>query len=73
MEALRMICGRRALLPRSVQIEPHYNRFVDPPYRGGFADVWEGDYQDKKVAVKVLRIYVSSDPDKIRRVCHVTV
>lgn len=69
LDTLRMICGQRALLPRSVKITPDYNRFDDPQYRGGYADVWKGEYQGRKVAVKVLRMYVSSDLDKITSVC----
>ena len=34
-------------------------------YSGGYADVWMGEHQGRKVAVKVLRIYSTSDLDKI--------
>ena len=66
--ALRKLCGRHALLPRSVQITPTYDRSNDPQYRGGYAEVWKGKYQGRKVAVKVLIVYVSSDLDEIMKV-----
>ena len=68
--ALRTICGRQSLLPRSVQIAYYHNPLDEPLYRGGYADIWAGEYQDRKVAVKVLRTYTSSDVGKIIRVCH---
>ena len=39
-----------------------------PLYRGGYADVWEGEYEGSKVAVKVLTVYMTSDLDKITKV-----
>lgn len=39
-----------------------------PRYSGGFADVWKGRYRDQEVAVKVLRVGLTSDLDQIRRV-----
>ena len=35
---------------------------------GGFADVWRGNYEGREVAVKVLRVYMTSDFKKITRV-----
>jgi hypothetical protein len=68
LSALCHICSRRALLPTSLQIPLCYNRLEFPQYRGGFADVWMGDHQGRRVAAKVLRVYTTSDFDKIRRV-----
>lgn len=34
-------------------------------YRGGFADVWKGEYCGREVAVKVIRTYTGSDLQKI--------
>ncbi|KAF9642184.1 kinase-like protein [Thelephora ganbajun] len=67
LSALCRICGRRALLPTSLQIPPCYNRSDIPRYRGGYADVWKGEHQGRLVAAKVLRVYSTSDLDKIRR------
>ena len=65
---LRKICGRRALLPRSAQIPFCYNRLDNPLYRGGYADVWKGEHRGCPVAVKALRVYSTSDFDKVMSV-----
>ena len=65
LRTLCKICGRQALLPRSVQIPPCYDRSDTPLYRGGFADVWKGYYKGREVAVKVIPIYKTSDLDEI--------
>ena len=65
MGALHRICGRCALLPRSLQIPICYDRLSNPSYRGGFADVWEGKHSGSAVAVKVLRIYSAGEIKKI--------
>jgi hypothetical protein len=36
--------------------------------RGGFADVSQGTYQGRRVAIKIVRVYVTSDLDVILRV-----
>ena len=65
LSALCRICGRQALLPKSLQIPLCYDRSDTPLYRGGYADVWKGEYQGRSVAVKVLRVYSTSDFEKI--------
>ncbi|KAF9784389.1 kinase-like domain-containing protein [Thelephora terrestris] len=68
--ALRKICGRLGLLPRSVRIQIQYDTSEVPRYRSGSADVWKGQYQDHHIAVKVLRVCTSDDFEKItRRFC----
>ena len=68
LSALCKICGRQALLPRSLQIPLCYDRSDSPLYRGGYADVWKGEHRGRHVAVKVLRVYSTSDFDKITSV-----
>ena len=62
------ICGHHGLLPNSIQIPLCYDRAHFPLYQGGYAEVWEGEYQGRKVAVKVLKVYRTSNLDKIKRV-----
>ena len=69
MSASCRICGRLALLPRSVQIVPCYSRPGIALYSGGFADVWMGNHRGRQVAVKDLRVDSTSTFDKITRVC----
>ena len=65
LSTLCKICGRQALLPKSLQIPLCYNQSGFPKYRGGYADVWMGEHQGLQVAVKVLRVYSTSDFNKI--------
>ena len=50
-----------------MQIPLCYDQSDIALYSGGFADVWMGEYQGRKVAVKVLRVYphIMTDLDKI--------
>jgi len=59
------MCGRHALLPGALKIPVGYDRTSDALYRGGYADVWRGEYCGQDVAVKVLRTYSNSDFQKI--------
>ena len=68
LRVLCRICGRQGLLPKSLQIPLSYNRLGTPLYRGGYADVWKGEHQGCHVAVKVLRVYSTSNLDKITTV-----
>ncbi|KAF9645417.1 hypothetical protein BDM02DRAFT_3101364, partial [Thelephora ganbajun] len=38
-----------------------------PVYRGGFADVWKGQYHGREVAAKVLRVWKEGDLGRITR------
>jgi len=62
------LCGRRALLPRSLTIPLCYDPSESPLCHGGFADVWKGEHRGQEVAAKVLRIYSKNDPGRVRRV-----
>ena len=68
MATMCRICGRQALLPRLAQIPLCYNRMDAPLYYGGFAEVWKGKHQGREVAVKVLKVYMTSDLVKITKV-----
>jgi hypothetical protein len=68
VRSLYKMCAGHSLLPRSLQIEVHYDRSGVAHCGGGFADVWKGNCGDRQVAVKVLRIYGDSNLRKITRV-----
>ena len=68
MKSLYRMCAHHYLLPRSLQIELCYNPADVPHSRGGFTDVWKGEYGDKEVAIKVLGTSTMSDLKKIARV-----
>jgi len=65
LKSLYKMCGRHALLPRALKITACYDRASDALYRGGYADVWKGEYCGRDIAVKVLRTYSNSDLQKI--------
>ena len=68
VSTLCRMCGQLALLPQSLQIPLCYDQSDAPLYRGGYADVWKGDHQGSKVAVKVLRVYSRDDFGRIVKV-----
>lgn len=68
MRYLCQICGRQALIPRSLKVEVQYDQKENQPFNGGFADVQKGQYDGRDVAVKVLRTYSTSDFEQIRNV-----
>ena len=39
-----------------------------PEATGGFADVWNGTYNGRQVAIKALRIYNTDDVQAIKKV-----
>ena len=45
-----------------------YDQKEYPLCNGGFADVWKGQRNGREVAVKVLRVYSTSDFEQIRKV-----
>ena len=65
---IHTICGRQALLPRSLEIPPCYNSTEDPLCHGGSADVWKGQHQGREVAAKVFRVYEKNGLEQVRRV-----
>ena len=70
LRQLYRTCGYHALLPKALKIPICYDRTKIPSYRGGYADVWKGEYCGQEVAVKVIRTYSNSDLQKIVGVSH---
>jgi len=67
LSTLSEICVRQALLPRSFQIPFSYFRSLVPIGGGGSSGVRMGEYQGRKVAVKVLRMFPGSNLGNITR------
>ena len=65
LRPLYRTCGRHALLPRVSRIPICYDRTSIALYRGGYADVWKGEYCGRVVAVNVIRTYSNSDLQEI--------
>jgi len=68
MKLLSGLCAQHSLLPRSLQIKPHYDPMGIAHSCGGSADVWKGEYRGSEVAVKVFRRYTNS----LQKVTHVS-
>jgi hypothetical protein len=65
LRSLYRMCGHHALLPRTLKIPVCYDRTGTALYRGGFADVWKGQYCGRDVAVKVIRTYSNDDLQRV--------
>lgn len=67
--ALRRLCGRAAILPSSYLLEAKDLQKTSnhPSCGGGFADVYEGLYNEGKVALKVLRYFGAVDVKKLEK------
>ena len=68
LRVLCRICGREALLPKSLSIPLCYDPMEIPQFSAAFADTWKGEHRGKRVAATVLKIYLTSDFEKIRKV-----
>ena len=66
---VRQLCGRTGLLPTSHVIPGRFIQTTEyPVFSGGYADVWEGIYNNKRVAIKALRVYKDEALQKVRKV-----
>ena len=65
---LRRVCGRQALLPRSLTIPICYDPTENPLSHGELVDIWKGQYQGQEVAAEVLNLWSWNDPGKVRMV-----
>ena len=69
----RQLCGRTGLLPTSHTIPEKLIKTTEHPIAsGGFGNVWEGIYNDKRVAIKALRVYKVDVVQKVKKVTHPT-
>jgi len=60
-------CSRHRVIPKSMHIPDCSEDSVEAEC-GGFADVSQGTYKGQRVAIKVVRAYITSDLDLIRSV-----
>ena len=60
-------CSRHYVIPTSMHI-PDCSEDSTEVESGGFADVSQGTYGRRRVAIKVVRVYVTDNLDVIRSV-----
>ena len=57
-------CSQHRVIPKSMHIPDCSKGSVEVEH-GGFADVSRGTYQGRLVAIKVVRVYITSDLNAI--------
>jgi hypothetical protein len=57
-------CGRHRVIPKSMHIPDCSEDSVEVE-SGGYANVSQSTYEGRRVAVKVVRVYITSDLDVI--------
>lgn len=73
MNALLRLSKRSGLYPNLLLRDQVSLDGTDAVAAGQFGDVWKGKFQDRQVAVKVLKVYVTSDLTKhFKKVLHET-
>jgi hypothetical protein len=66
---LRRLCGNSGILPTSYHLNDGIEKSGSVPHgSGGFADVWQGKFRGRRVALKVLRTYATDDINKVKKV-----
>ena len=58
------MCGLQRSLPRLMEIPRIDNRSAAPVSGGGSADVYQGEYKGRQVAIKAIRLYGCNDRDQ---------
>jgi len=67
LNSLCKMCSQHCVIPTSMHI-PDCSEDSVHVESGGFADVLQGMHEGRRVAIKVVRAYITSDLDLIRSV-----
>jgi len=68
VKKLSRICGQTGVLPRSMHIQGLSEGSTEPECHGGYASVFKNMHDGILVAVKVIKMYLTSDTNSIFRV-----
>lgn len=68
VKKLSRICGRKGVLPQSMYINGLPEDSAEAECLGGYASVFKRMHNGILVAVKVIKIYITSDTESIFRV-----
>ena len=65
LNILCKMCSRQRMIPKSMHAANCLNdgNLIEE-CRGGYADIFRGEHKGRPVAVKILRLYLTSDVDK---------
>ena len=61
LNAMLRLSSRSSIYPKTLVQNSVTVQGPNPLTAGQFGDVWKGTFQDQQVAIKVLRLYVTSD------------
>jgi hypothetical protein len=64
VNALLRLSSASGLYPECLLLKGMQRSGIDPVASGRFGDVWQGLVQGERIAIKVLRLYVTSDVKK---------
>ena len=67
---LRRLAGRHGQLPESMIITDgiDFSDYHQPLVRNGFIDIKRGRYEGRTVAVRIMKVEVTADFEKIKKV-----
>ena len=61
LNILCKMCSRQRMIPKSMHMDKRLNGELIEEYDGGHATIFRGEHKDRPVAVKVVRVYLTSD------------
>ena len=74
IRVLRYLCRPWGVLPASYTLQGEVIVSDGMPWAGGgFSEVWRGTLGCEKVAIKVIKKTIANDPEKLMKVCAVTI
>ena len=72
LNILCKMCSRQQMMPKSMHMVNCLEGELIEEYDGGYAKVFRGRHKGRAVAVKILRLYLTSDLDKCFKVSILT-
>ena len=64
LNLLCKMCSRQRMIPKSMHATNCLNGNLIEECHGGYANIFRGEHKGRPVAVKILRLYLTSDVDK---------
>jgi len=61
LNILCKMCSRQQMIPKAMHLAEHLNGKLVEEYDGGHAIVYKAEQNGRPVAVKIMRIYLTSD------------